>query len=200
MTTRAINLVTEADLDALVLREIVRQGELSLDIARVFPLGGKSAMRQNARRYFEASRTTEAFVMLTDLDRESCPPGLVRSWIGDTAPDSRFQLRVAVREIEAWLLASGPQLATFLQISEARIPRLPDERADPKRALEQIARASRSRQMRAALSPGIGPGAIGSGYNFRMMEFVSTTWNLAEARSNSPSLERCVRALESMQA
>lgn len=52
--------------------------------------------------------------------------------------------RIAVREVEAWLLADAEQAAGFLAVPLARIPAEPETLPDPKATL--IALAGRSRK------------------------------------------------------
>ena len=60
--------------------------------------------------------------LLTDLNSsEDCPPGLIHSWIkGSINP--RFFFRVAVMEVESWLMADRTGFASFLSIPIHRIP------------------------------------------------------------------------------
>ena len=199
--TTFVNVATEGGLDARVLQEIFRQAHLDLTIAEVFSAGGKGVLRRNVRRYFQSSRISTPFIVLTDLDNDRCAPELVEAWLGGSLPEERFQIRAAVREFEAWLLASRQSMASFLRVGLQRVPGQPDDLPDPKRTLVHLARLSRDRNLRDEIvARDRTRSSVGIGYNSRMAEFVRTTWNLAEARSNSPSLERCVRALESMQA
>ena len=59
-----------------------------------------------------------------------------------------------VHAVEAWLLADRGQIATFLDVPVGRIPSRPEEEADPKRKLVNIARRSRRKEMKEALVPG----------------------------------------------
>ena len=78
-------------------------------------------------------------MVLTDLDDGPCPSDLIGGWL--TSPrHPNLILRVAVREVEAWLLADAGNLAKFLGIDEARIPAIPEEIRDPKAMLVELAR------------------------------------------------------------
>ena len=113
--TTFVYVATEGGLDARVLQEIFRQAHLDLTIAEVFSAGGKGVLRRNVRRYFKSSRTSTPFIVLTDLDNDKCAPELVEAWLGGSLPDKRFQIRVAVREIEAWLLAVASRWPAFFE-------------------------------------------------------------------------------------
>jgi len=106
-------------------------------------------------------------------------------------------LRVAVREVESWLLADREQIARFLSVRLSQIPREPDELEDPKRVLISIAGGSRKREIRQDLVPRPESGrAVGPAYDARLIEFVANCWHPVEAAVNSRSLHRCIAALE----
>ncbi len=62
----------------------------------------------------------------------------------DPAPYMCF--RVAVREVEAWLLADREQIARFLSIARSRVPQSPETLDNPKQRLVELARHSRRRE------------------------------------------------------
>ncbi|MCS7168176.1 MAG: hypothetical protein RMI91_03400 [Gemmatales bacterium] len=65
-----------------------------------------------------------------DLDRDaSCAPALRKRYLAQLAPYLCF--RVAVRAIEAWLLADAPNLARFLHVCPNLIPPDPESLSDP---------------------------------------------------------------------
>jgi hypothetical protein len=109
---------------------------------------------------------------------------------------------VAVREVEAWLLADRDQIARFLSVAVSRIPRSPDDLADPKRAVVDAARRSRARAIRDDIIPAARSGrAVGPAYTARMTEFVMTEWRPEIAAGSSDSLARCLtRVLELVEA
>ena len=78
--------------------------------------------------------------MFTDLDSpQTCVPELIQSWV--KAPlNPGFFLRVAVMEIESWIMADRRALATFLSIPVNRIPNTPDDILQPKEFLVSLAR------------------------------------------------------------
>ena len=50
-----------------------------------------------------------------------------------------FLFRIAVREVEAWLIADREALAGFLKIKIMHVPYKPEELVDPKRVLLELA-------------------------------------------------------------
>src|ERR1035441_9429449 len=72
-----------------------------------------------------------------------CVPEVLPRWL--PAPSRLMRLRVAVRELESWLLADSERIAKFLGVAVAEIPADPDSVPDPKRLMVQLARSSRRR-------------------------------------------------------
>lgn len=105
-------------------------------------------------------------------------------------------LRVAVKEVEAWILGCRSAFAQFLGISDKLIPRQVDEIEDPKEFVVSLARRSRRRDVRVGITPAKGSTArVGPDYNGRMVEFVQEYWIPEIAEENSPSLRRTRRIL-----
>jgi hypothetical protein len=126
----------------------------------------------------------------------------VADYLPDRTPGMLF--RVAVRAIEAWLMADRQRCAAFLQVSVDRVPADPEALSYPKRALVDVARKSRSGQIVADMVPRPGTGASeGPAYASRVQEFVTTSphlWRPEVAAENAESLRRCLRAIRSIAA
>ncbi len=106
-------------------------------------------------------------------------------------------LRIAVRAIEAWLLADTEGIADFIGVSRRRVPHDPEALDDPKRSLVELARSSRRREIREDFVPRDGSGRrVGPAYTARMIEFASIRWRLNEAAQRSPSLRRSLEAVQ----
>ena len=108
-------------------------------------------------------------------------------------------LRVAVREVEAWLLADGETLARFLGVSRRSIPSDPERLVRPKEAMVRLGRRSRKGAIRKDMVPRRGSGrAVGPAYTSRLIEFVGTEWRPAAAAERSDSLKRAIRCLRQL--
>lgn len=160
----------------------------------VYGKNGKSALQKSIRGFNQAAQR-QPWIVLVDLDREhECAPPLREEWVPVAAPHLCF--RVAVRAIEAWLLADHETLARFLRIARDRIPREPESLPDPKRALVDLARASRLRAMREDVVPRTGSGrAVGPAYTSRFIEYVQSDWRPDAAAQRSESLGRAIACL-----
>jgi len=121
----------------------------------------------------------------------------VASWLPQRP--ALMSLRVAVREVEAWLLADRTTLARFLQVSRDLVPRDPESLPDPKATLVSIARRSRSRPIREGLPPRPGSGrSVGPLYVAQLSRFVTEHWDVEASADISQSLDRCLRALATL--
>lgn len=108
---------------------------------------GKGFLRRQIDGYGQAARRSPWLVLVAlDMDAE-CPVGLVRIWL--EKPGNTFLcFRVAVREVESWLLADRETLAAYLHVRSGRIPSNPERLEDPKRVVIDVASRSTSRAIR----------------------------------------------------
>jgi len=195
MILQPLLVAAEDELSCEVLRKLVTaSGRFA--ISSEINTRGNDQLRKSIKKFKYASHVLP-HIVLTDLDRYPCPPALIKDWGAGKLP-TRLMLRIAVREVEAWLLADRYGIADFLQVSLNKIPLAPELEPDPKRTLLNLARKSRSRRLTQELLPEQGSVAcIGPLYNARLSEFVNTTWNLEQACDAAPSLARAVSRLTS---
>lgn len=134
-------------------------------------------------------------VVLTDLDTAACSLALLRDWLGTEWPcPQNLLLRIAVREVESWLLADHDAFEKLIG-KKGRLPIDPDELPDPKRHLLGLAQKA-PRAVREDLVAQQGAVANqGVGYNRRLVEWVQAEWSPERAAARSPSLLRARRAM-----
>ncbi len=189
-----VNLVVEDPLSEAVVRRLLR--DLPFAVGTCYGRQGFGYIRKRIGVFNHAARTCP-FLVLTDLDTGECAAALIRVWLVERR-DPNLLFRVAVREIESWLLADATGVAAFLGISLRRIPANPDSLVDPKKVLIDLARTSRRRDLRNAIVPRPGSTAvIGPDYNGVLTGFVLNNWNPLEAGRRSDSLGRFLKAVES---
>jgi hypothetical protein len=192
--TIPISLAVEGELDERVLRELLKQSGCSFAPGVCYGKRGKDNLWQNVPRFNMAAQYTP-FVVLTDLDNHECAPSLIDQHLPQ-GKHANLILRIAVREVEAWLLADRKSMAKFLSVSLTRIPQAPDDELDPKETLVNIARKSRKRNIRQDFVPSAKSGRlVGRAYVTLLSDFVLNHWNVEQACHNSPSLARALRAL-----
>ena len=187
-----MNLATEGVTDTAVARRICR--EVGLEVEAEYGQRGKHRLDSSLRGYNEAARHGKWFV-LRDLDSDAdCAPSLM----GDLLPEPSHGMvfRIAVRQIETWLLADRIAFANFFSVPASRIGFQPESLPDPKRHLVALVRRSRSRTVRDDVVPLAGSGAsMGPGYVNRIIEFAQGPWRPFEAGKVSDSLRRCIERL-----
>jgi hypothetical protein len=193
-----IHLAVEDELSEAISREILRQSGRPFAVGAAYRRGGFGYLRANVGGFNHGAKGTP-YLLLTDLDKTACPPTLIREWLRvPLHPNLIF--RVAVREVEAWILADREAFARFLGIPMRNVPSDVDGIQDPKEKLIFLARTSPKRDLRNALVPRAGSTArVGRDYNGRLSEFIRTAWRLDEAKRSSPSLLRAAKAVSTFE-
>lgn len=186
----------EGPIDEAVLRRLVQH--VGATLGPVYGKNGKKQLQRQIHGYNQAARFTP-WVVLVDLDHDAdCAPPLKAAWLPNPAPYLCF--RVAVREVEAWLLADRERLARFISVEVSHIPRTPEAVADAKQTLVNLARRSRRRAIREDMVPRPESGRqVGPAYTSRLIEFVEDTqngWRPDVAAAASESLSRCLRCIQ----
>lgn len=190
-----VALVVEDVLSLSVMMKVMAHTGRHYKVIRSLVERGVDNIRTAIAKYRNASHAL-AHVVLTDLDKAPCAPYLREQWGVATLPDSML-FRVAVREVEAWVLADRTGFASFAGIPQNKVPLSPETLADPKQALINLARQSRNRRLAAELVPLQGTSmSKGPLYNERLSQFVREKWNVAAAMQTAPSLNRTVDRLQ----
>ena len=195
MELNSVILVVEDRLSEAVSTKILEHFDIEI-VQRVI-YEGNSYLQRKAQSYNQAAHQECGIFMLTDLDSpEICPLTLIQSWVkGRLNP--WFFLRVAVIEIESWIMADRKAVSEFLAIPVHRIPQNTDNISSPKEFLVSLARRSRNTRLREALVPARSnkTAKTGNEYNPRLSQFVRDHWNLERAAAVSPSLRRTLDRL-----
>lgn len=104
--------------------------------------------------------------------------------------------RIAVREVEAWLLADRVNIAKFLHVSLSRIPLGVEDLEDPKQTMVNLARQSGNRGIREDMVPRPSSRrSIGPAYPSRLIESTENRWDPNEASLQSTSLRRAIACI-----
>ena len=193
-----ISGAVEGMLDEAVLRRLMKK--MGAMAGPIYGKNGKSFLLQKVNAYNQAARFAP-WVILIDLDHDAdCAPPFLQSCLPNPAPYMSF--RVAVREIEAWLLADREHLAKFLSVGVSRIPHDPENLNNPKSTMVEIARHSRRRDVRENMVPRADSGRkIGPAYTSLLIEFVRDPehgWRPHVAAKSSDSLNRCMLRLDQL--
>lgn len=161
--------------------------------------GGVSGVRKQFGTYVATANHFPILVMI-DLDKEDCPPS-VRSGLLAThrisALPRQLILSIVKRESEAWLLGDSDGIAEYLGVPDRDITGSPEELADPKVAIIELAQTSP--RYRDEICPDKkGDAKVGPGFNFRLSEFVKRQWNVETAADRCPTLMRTLERLNNL--
>jgi hypothetical protein len=126
-------------------------------------------------------------LILRDFDNEAgCVGDFVAKLLSHRP--TNLLLRIAVRAVEAWMMADRKGLAEALRVTESTIPHEPEKLLQPKVTMLRLGRASRSRAVRDVFH---GSWQEQSGW---LIEFAAEHWSVARACASgaAPSLTRAV--------
>jgi hypothetical protein len=189
-----VNIATEDEISEVVSRRLLEHANRSYAVGTAYGRTGFGYLRRLIPGWNQAAQGVP-FILMTDLDQYPCPPALIDDWL-NVPKHPNLLIRVAVREIEAWLLADRTSIAKFLRVSRDHVPADVEALPDPKATLVSLARRSRSRSIRERVAPRTGSTAHqGPDYNGCLAEYVSTLWDIDEAADVAPSLSRAMTAL-----
>ncbi|HRX87492.1 MAG TPA: hypothetical protein P5572_20900 [Phycisphaerae bacterium] len=191
-----INIIAEDELSQAVAIRVLAGFRNRFVIGHTHVSRGAGYIRTRIAAFNQAARGMP-WLVLTDLDLSECPAALIRTWFEGTVKNPNLLLRVAVREVEAWLLADRDNFSKFAGIRAGNLSKNVEAIEDPKRHLIQLARKSRSRAIREDLVPRPKSTARqGPNHNGRLIEFVVRHWSPRTAAAHAPSLAATLRCLE----
>jgi len=185
-----IHVVVEDGLSEQVARRLLAESNRSFHINSVISRGGNGYLKTKIAALNKSAQVLPFFV-LTDLDMGICASALIKEWL-PSYKSHNLIFRVAVREVEAWLLGDRDGIAKFLGISVDITPTNPEALPDPKRALLQLATRTRKAEVRHRLLPRRSSSAMqGPDYNGCLAEYVASHWKPSAASLLCPSLAKC---------
>jgi len=192
-----INLVVEDELSEAIARKLLESGSRPYAVRVVYNRGGYGYIKKNIRGFNNAARGTP-YLILTDLDARECPPSMIGRWFGQASLEPNLLFRVAVRDVEAWLLAHRSAFAEFVGVREGLVPQDVEQIRDPKKKLIEIARRSRRKRIRQDIvPPRDSTREQGPDYNGRLARFVKDHWDPRHCAAVSRSLEKAVQRIDS---
>lgn len=191
---QSIGIATEDALSEAVVEKILNSAPVDFRVVWKQRKRGFGYLKKNIRKFNEIANTYPV-ILVTDLDQSRCAFELTKNWL-NTPRNPNLLFRVAVREVESWLLADREALAHFLNISVAKCPVSPDDILDPKQVLLNLVKKSRRREIKQDMLPVKGAlSPVGLGYNARLSEFVWNYWVVNRAIAKSDSLNRAWKSV-----
>lgn len=149
-----LHIVSEDLLSDAVSRKLF--SELFPDVEFIFISNVKRGcgnIKNKVNSYNRAANKMHVFI-LVDLDTASCAPLLLENWFQGPLRECLI-FRVAVREVESWLLADVEGLTRFLDLKKDFIrkeTKNPDSLADPKAKLLALVTRCKKRELKKMLS------------------------------------------------
>ncbi len=197
MTLIPINLVVEDELSEAVARKLLGTGIQSYAVSVVYNRGGYGYIKKRICGFNNAAKGTP-YLVVTDLDTEDCAPVLIDKWLNKRTLQPNLLFRVAVKEVEAWLLAHRSAFAEFVGVREGLVPRDVEQICDPKRELINIVRKSRRKRIREDIvPPRRSTREQGPDYNGRLVRFVEDHWDPRGCAKACRSLEKAIHRIDS---
>mgnify|MGYP001586866076 CR=1 FL=1 len=180
------SLATEDELSETVAIRLLEEQGITPD--QRLRKGGYGYLRSKVSSWKDLARLRPV-LLLTDLDDLVCPVALKADWFGPPPLPPWLCFRIAVREVEAWLLADHMAMKV-LYGKKSKMPLAPETLPDPKQHLLQLAlkapRVVKDDIVRcegSVLKQGVG-------YNARLCDLVRTTWDPDRAARLAPSLAK----------
>lgn len=138
------------------------------------------------------------FFVLADLDEDECAPVLIKSWMRRPLQQN-IVFRIAVREVESWLLADTRGFSQYCRLEYSLIKKKvnkPDDLPDPKETLIALVDRCKNRSLKNDIvRRDISSYKQGPGYNSRLIDYVHNYWEIGRAALVSESLERAMGSL-----
>lgn len=189
-----IAIATEDELSEAVALRLVAEIHVPHEITHLLRKNGFGYLRSRMGNWCQMAQHRVVLVV-TDLDQGHCVVELCQQWQADQPMAPHLVLRVAVREVESWVLADHLAMRELIG-PRGVLPPKPDELPDPKLALLHLAKGA-PRAVRNDLFRDVGgQPRQGLGYNARLVEWVRTRWNPELAAERSPSLARVRKRLQ----
>lgn len=190
-----VTCATEGIVDESVARRLIR--DAGAEPGPAHGKSGKPGLRKHIVGYNHAAQYGP-WIVLADLDLDAtCAPTMRSAWLSTPSPYMCF--RIAVRQIESWLLADRDNIASYLGVAASRVPIDVEALQNAKDTMVNLARRSRRRDIREDMVPRPASGRpIGPVYTSRLIEFAENVWMPQIAASRSESLYRAIRCLKSI--
>lgn len=193
-TPKFISLLVEGYIDELVLRKTIAI-YTPLSVATCYGKNGIPYIKQRIDSFHATAKPDNLFICLIDLDAAECALELKQQLLPHPISDS-FIFRIAVTEIESWLLADREGIAKFIGAPVNKVPDSPDKCLNPKTEIVNLARKYGKEKLKRDLVPAENTSTpVGKGYSTQIARFIQEQWTPAAAVENSPSFARTIKAL-----
>lgn len=182
-----IAIATEDPLSEAIALRLISEIPTPHFIQHKLGKTGNGYLRSRMGSWYQMAQQ-QVMLVLTDLDRANCLVEFRNQWLVDVPPQNLL-LRIAVREVESWVLADHVGMRALVG-AKGVLPAAPDQLADPKQSLLKLAKSAPKHIREDLLKTIDGNLAQGLGYNARLTAWVNSEWSPQRAAERSPSLAR----------
>jgi hypothetical protein len=189
-----IGIAVEGPTDRAAAFKILSSRGLVAAPELAFVVGGKTKLDPKIKAYNQAAQR-RPWLVIRDLDRDGndCPVALREFLLPEERQSPAMCLRIAVRCLEAWLLADAGSVSGFFKVPQSQVPLQPENLDDPKRVLVGLCAKSKSSAVRRGMAPpNTGTFGVGPEYTAQVVEFFRDAWDPDTARQAAPSLARAL--------
>lgn len=183
-----IGIATEDQLSEAIALRLLADVQVAHCITHRLGKGGFGYLKSKMDSWYQMAQV-QVMLILTDLDRANCLLEFREQWL-TAHPPKNLVFRIAVREVESWVLADHVAMRTLIG-TRGVLPPAPDGLADPKQFFLGLVKKSAPKTIRDDLLKEVdGKLAQGLGYNARLSAWVGSEWSPERAAERSPSLAR----------
>lgn len=193
---KVVTIAGEGRLDLEVAEKLV--SHYGGEVGNRYDKGGKFGVQSKIDGYNnDAAHTNMPWLVLLDLNSDECPPSLRNKLLNEVAPSMCF--RIAVREIESWLMSDAESLASYFGVSRSLIPSEPEKLSDPKESLVKLAKESNKREIREGIArKGSTQLETGPRYTALLRKYTQNHWRPEVAAKRADSLRRAMVCVEKL--
>jgi hypothetical protein len=193
-----IAIATEDQLSEAIALRLLADVQTPLCVTHMLRKDGFGYLRSKMSNWYQMAQH-QVMMVLTDLDQSNCLVEFRKQWLPSPKP-SNLVFRIAVREVESWVLADHVAMRGLIG-SKGALPVTPDDLSDPKHALLSLAKGAPKPIRDDLLKVVDGNLSQGLGYNTRLAAWIASEWCPARAATRSPSLARArTRLIEAVNA
>lgn len=182
-----ISIATEDELSEAIALRLIAEVPTPHIIQHKLGKSGNGYLRSKMASWYQMAHQ-QVMLVLTDLDQANCLVDFRSQWLTPNPP-ANLLFRIAVREVESWVLADHVAMRSLIG-GKGVLPPAPDDLPDPKQSLLKLAKIAPKSVRQDLLKATDGALAQGLGYNARLTALVNSEWSPQRAAERSPSLAR----------
>ena len=193
-----VRVVVEGPSDLAAAEKLLGSRGVRADPVRSIIAGGKTRLDPRLKSYNAAAHHGGWFVLRdADQDGDDCPVVVRQTLLAPASQAPSMCFRLAVRSLEAWLMADAEALTSHFALVRSRVPARPEEERDPKQAFVNACRSSRRSDVRAAVVPPTGSArSVGPEYVAFVSDYCRLAWRPDVAAASAPSLRRALAEID----